>query len=149
MDNYTPDELHDYAIQRYVGKLNAQELDIIMDLCENPFEVQMICDYGVIEFWEYVLKVVDNVHLVSGSNSFKIGDRIAFKEDEKGKINLKLFWKAFMTVCANRLTEDPLKYSQGVKITSKYLQELRIVGINRVSTFDMWLLEIREYWMED
>ena len=73
--------------------------------------------------------------------------KICFKDAEKGKFDLKLFWKAFMTVCSQRLTQDPIRYAHGVTITSKYLQELRVTGISKQSTFDMWLLDIREGWM--
>lgn len=147
MDAYTPDEIHDYALEHYVGEIYAEEADIIMNLCETPFEVILLYDAGIKEFWDYVNLVVDNIAEVSGANSFKIGDKICFKDAEKGKFDLKLFWKAFMTVCSQRLTQDPIRYAHGVTITSKYLQELRVTGINKQSTFDMWLLDIREGWM--
>ena len=52
-----------------------------------------------------------------------------------------------MTVCSDRLRDDPLRYAAGIKCTTKYLQELRITGINKQSTFDMWLLDVRKEWM--
>ena len=102
---------------------------------------------GVLDFYNYVEKVVDNIALVSGSNAFKIGDKIAFKDSDEKKYDLKLFWKSFMTICVSRIKDDPFKYSAGIRITSKYLQELRITGINKQSTFDCWLLDIRQEWM--
>ena len=63
------------------------------------------------------------------------------------KYDIKLFWKAFMNICTSRLREEPLRYASGIKITSKYLQELRITGINKQSAFDCWVLDIRKEWM--
>jgi hypothetical protein len=99
------------------------------------------------EFYEYAEKVVDNVATVSGSNSFKIAGKIRFKDADDTKYDLRLFWKAFMNICTGRLREDPLRYVMGIKITSKYLQELRITGINKQSSFDCWLLDVRKEWM--
>ena len=45
------------------------------------------------------------------------------------------------------MKENPLKYAKGVKITSEYLQDIRITGINKGAMFDMWILAIREVWM--
>ena len=53
-----------------------------------------------------------------------------------------------MKVCSDRLrTENDIKYADGIKITSVYLQQLNITGINRSATFDCWLLDIREKWV--
>ena len=74
--------------------------------------------------------------------SFKIGDKINMSDDNT-KYDLELFWKAFMMESAKRLRTDPIKYAQFISITSRHLQDLRFVGINKQSTFDMWLLDLR------
>ena len=150
MDNYSVDELYEYSRNVTNYTLHDDEFDIIRNICETPGEINILLGddkCGVLDFYNYVEKVVDNIAVVSGSNAFKIGDKIAFKESDEKKFDLKLFWKSFMTICVRRLKEDPFMYSAGVRITSKYLQELRITGINKQSTFDMWLLEIRQEWM--
>ena len=124
-----------------------------MDLCETPGDVLALNSCDIKEFYNYVKLVVDNIATVSGANAFKIGDRINFKDDAE-KYDFKLFLRAFMAVCmdeATRLLEegsaDSLAkmnlYLNWERITSKYLQELGINGINKSATFDCWLLDIR------
>ena len=145
MDPYKVSEISEYCVSKYT--VNEDDLTIICDLCETPGEVDKIVNMGTQEFYSYVAKVVDNIATVSGSNSFKIAAKIRFKDSDEDKYDIKLFWKAFMNICAYRLREEPLRYAMGIKITSKYLQELRITGINKQSTFDCWLLDIRKEWM--
>jgi DNA polymerase-3 subunit delta' len=145
MDPYSVYDIESYCKANYT--VSEEDLQIIGDLCETPGEVEKIVDMGTTDFYNYVEKVVDNVATVSGSNSFKIAAKIKFKDTDTDKYDLRLFWKAFMNICTTRLREDPLRYSVGIRITSKYLQELRITGINKQSTFDCWLLDIRKEWM--
>jgi replication-associated recombination protein RarA len=145
MDSYTVDNISEYY--RTVYEELATDMGIITDLCVTPGEVDLLMQMSPTEFYEYVEKVVDNIAVVSGANSFKIAQKIKFKDTDEDKYDLKLFWKAFMTICSSRLREDPHRYAEGIKITSKYLQELRITGINKQSTFDCWLLDLRKEWM--
>lgn len=152
MNTYTVDELVEYGKTVTNYTLSDEDIYILKNICETPGEVNKLFSTSdtmlAQNFYNYVEKVVDNIALVSGANSFKIGDRIAFKDTDTDKFDLQLFWKAFMTVCIDRLTTDPFKYSLGIKTTSKYLQELRVVGINKQATFDMWILDIRQEWMK-
>ena len=143
MDPYSRDEILEIHKQMYPGAVD--ETEVIGELCETPGEVMMLHDAPALEMWDYVEKVIYNIDTVSGSNAFKISQKIKMKDTDTG-YDLRLFWKSFMCICVDLLREDPMRYSEGVKITSKYLQELRITGINRQSTFDMWLLDIRNAW---
>lgn len=145
MDSYTVDNIDEYYHTMFLSYICDRH--IITDLCVTPGEVDTLMQTNPTEFYEYVEKVVDNIAEVSGSNSFKIAQRIKFKDTDENKYDLKLFWKAFMTICSSRLREDPHRYAEGIKITSKYLQELRITGINKASTFDCWILDLRKEWM--
>ena len=145
MDAYTVDNIDEYYHNNYSSFTDDRK--IVNELCQTPGEVDLLMTMHPAEFYEYAEKVVDNIAVVSGSNSFKIAQKIKFKDTDESKYDLKLFWKAFMTICSSRLREDPHRYAEGIKITSKYLQELRITGINKQSTFDMWLLDIRKAWM--
>lgn len=150
MDNYSVNELHEYANNATNHTLHDDEFEVIKNICETPGEVNILLGdnkMDILDFYNYVEKVVDNIAVVSGSNSFKIAEKIAFKDTDTYKLDLKLFWKSFMTICVSRLKEDPFKYSIGVSITSKYLQELRLTGVNKQYTFDMWLLDIRQEWI--
>lgn len=145
MDPYTQNEIDEYYHNNYPSF--ADERKIVDEICSTPGEVDKIVEMGTTSFYEYVEKVVDNIAVVSGSNSFKIAQQIKLKESDTDKYDLKLFWKTFMSICSLRLRTDPIKYSDGIKITSKYIQELRITGINKASAVDMWILDIRKAWL--
>lgn len=152
MDVYTKDELADYIDNKSSDSdsivVTRDMRDILLDVCDTPGEIDMLLVRDVEQFDEYVRKVVRNVAEVSGSNSFKIGQAIKLSDkDDESKYDLALFWKAFIVVCMQSIAQDPLRYAYGIRTTSKYLQELRITGINKQSTFDMWLLDIRAEWI--
>ena len=145
MKPYSPEIIHEFA--KSVGISSLEETEIVLDICETPGEVKLLQQTGIISLYDYVAKVIDNIALVSGSNAFKIADMLAIK-DEPDKYDLKLFWKAFMKVCSDRLrTEKDVKYAYAIKVTSQYMQQLNITGINRGATFDLWILYIRENWI--
>lgn len=139
MDRYTPDEIYQYAREFTNYTLHDDEWDIIKDICETPGDVNNLGKYPL-EFYDYVQLVVDNIAEVSLANAFKIPSKVALKDDAEG-YDLRLFWKAFMKV-----SFDKGRYN-GIYQTSKYLQKLKIKGINRSMLMDNWILEIRKLWM--
>lgn len=141
IDPYTPTEIGEYAQCD-----NTEDLKIITSVCEVPGDVDLIKKIEPVEFYHYVDSVVDNIAEVSGANSFKIANKINLKDDPE-KYDLALFWRTFMLVCLERMNEDPLKFATGVRATSLYLQDLKVVGINKSSLFDTWILQIRGDWM--
>lgn len=138
MDNYTSDEIYQYAKAQSNYTLHDDEYDIIKAICKTPGDVEKIGKYPR-EFYDYVQLVFDNIAEVSIANAFKIPNKVALKDDAEG-YDLCLFWKAFMNICFH---EDKL---DGIYITSKYLRQLRIKGVNKQMTMDNWILEIREAW---
>lgn len=147
---YTHNDITDYVNQKYPpnkAALSADDVKAIANLCETPYEVDLLVNYTVSAFCDYVNLVIDNIAVVSGANSFKIADKINLKDDNS-KYDLKLFWKAFISFCMNRIHDDKYRYIKGVSITSKYLQELRVNGINLQMAFDEWLLDIRQEWIK-
>lgn len=143
---YSGARIMDYIKMRF-ERVSLQETEIMLDICETPGEVEFLYKNGVIALYEYVEKVVENIATVSGSNAFKIGNKIAFK-DEEDKYDLRLFWKAFMKVCSDKMRDlKDIKYADAIRITSKYMQQLSTTGVNKSSTFDMWILDIRESWL--
>lgn len=141
MDRYTPNEISCYCFDKYHLD-NEQEL-IVSDICETPGEVDILVKSGIHEFYDYVQLVVDNIAEVSLANAFKIPSKVALKEDAEG-YDLRLFWKAFMKILVDK---DKKHDFMAIVITSKYLQKLRIRGINKQMLVDNWVLEIRELWM--
>lgn len=144
MENYTSDLIFEYAKSKYEN-ISQSDIISIQELCETPLEVDMMIKSNVSEFISYVEKVISNINKVSDANAFKISSKLALKDDAEG-YDLRLFLKAFLTLCARSLTDDIIQYGAGIRITSKYLQEMRITGINKQSLFDMWILDIRKAW---
>ena len=147
MEEYTNEELLYYFHCNYPHN-NVDDDTIILELCTNPGEIELLNKMGVQDFYSYVQKVVDNIIQVSGANAFKIADKISFKEDDC-KYDLQMFLRAFMSVCIHYFSDiekdenDILTYAKWCQITSKYLRELRITGISKQPLFDAWILEIR------
>lgn len=147
MDQYSKEELKEYA--------DAIEKNMShVDICETPGDINLLYAMNPDGFYEYVVKVVDNIAKVSGSNSFKIAEMIAFKQEDVGKYDLKLFWRAFIKECMGRaeklLAEDKdhegISYMIGARDTSRTLRRLLTRSINRQMLFDRWILDIREDW---
>lgn len=137
MDRYTPDEIYQYACD--FEHCDTESYKLFTSICETPGEVDILKKMGAKEFYDYVQLVVNNIAEVSLANAFKIPSKVALKDDAEG-YDLRLFWKAFMKVCF-----DNGKYD-AIYPTSKYLQKLKVKGINRSMLIDNWVLEIRELW---
>ena len=152
MERYKPDEIIDYAMPIFgVEQLDGTTRKIIVDLCETPGDVDLLYKIGLHDFYDFVGKVVDHIATASGANVFKIADKIALK-DEPDKYDLKLFWKAFASICL-RIGQQRgdatklVKYCNAYTITSRIIQKLRIKGVNKQMLFDEWILEVRKAWM--
>lgn len=144
MDIYTQEQLTEYLESKY--SVDDETKDFLLDVCETPGEIDLFMGQSTTAFIGFVSNVIDNIGVVSGANALKIAQQLNLG-DEQDKYDLQLFWKAFMTKCLNSMSADPFKFSAGVRITSKYYQELRITGLNKQMCFDNWLLELREDWM--
>ncbi len=120
----------------------------MLSVASNLGEIQELLNLDTNAFIDYVNLVIDNIAEVSGSNAFKIGNKINFKDDAD-KYDLRLFWLAFRSLCIDKMmkSEDPLKYATAVAITGNSLQQLSVRGINKQAVFDIWLLDIREAWL--
>lgn len=146
LEPYSPEVIVQYAREKY-KITDMTETEIIADICETPGEVDFLYKTGIISLYDYVTLVIDNIAECSGSNAFKIANKVALKNEED-KYDLRLFWKAFMKVCSDRMkAEMDIKYANAIKITSEYMQQLNVTGINRTSLFDLWILGVRESWL--
>ena len=143
MDGYSTEELLQYYHEHY-GTGNEP---IIKTYCTVLGDIDLLCSYDCKAFYDYVQTVVEHIDKVSGSNAFKIAQKIDLGSDEE-KYDLALFWKAFSGECMVRMKDHPFKYISGVNVTCKYLSELRIAGVNKQMCFDNWLLDIRREWMQ-
>ena len=145
-DRYTINQLKQY----YKGtkKYNSDLINLILTVCENPGDIDLLNEYNPQDFYSYVKTVIDNIDNVSISNCFKIADKINFKNDDS-KYDLILFWKMFVKICCDKRYEDLYKYSIGTEITLKALRDImRNSGINKLMRFDRWILDIRKEWLK-
>lgn len=147
MEPFTREELLQYYCHKYIGDRAVLDNSELLQIAETPYEIDLLVKYNVFEFISYIHKVIENIAVVSGANSFKIAEKISFK-DTDDKYDLKLFWKGFMRVCAVNLLNNIKYYADGIKITSNALSQLNITGINKQMLFDKWLLDIRSAWMD-
>ena len=147
MEIFKPEELAEYYCKQY-GVLSIDYTQSeVLQIAETPYEIDLLVKYNIYDFISYVHKVMDNIAAVSGANAFKIADKINLKDDND-KYDLKLFWRAFMRVCSQKLLTDIQYYASGIKITSDALSKINITGVNKQMLFDKWLLDIRSAWME-
>lgn len=136
---YSSDELKAYCKQ---FGYDSETLNIILSVCETPGDIDLLHTYHPREFYAFVSKVIDNVATASGSNVFKIGQSVKFKETDEEGYSLEIFWKVFCNVCMDR------GFYNGLHTTSKYLALLHVKSINRLMLFDNWILAIRERWTD-
>lgn len=145
MDSYFINELFEYG--KSIG-MNSEDKDIIAEVCSTPGDVKYLLDVGVRKFYDYVTKVFDNIAVVSGSNAFKISYDIALKDTDVG-YDLVLFLTAFKYKCWQeyRKTKE-MKLLMAVQRTIEALQKCSFKSANKQMIFDIWILAIREEWMQ-
>ena len=146
LEPYTYEDKCDY-LEIHKAKSEKEET-FILSVATNLGDIAELLKTNVTEFQEYVELVVDNIAAVSDSNAFKIADRINVKDDTD-KIDLRLFWNAFNTICVDRMmtSDNPLDFARAVAVTGDAIQELHIRGINKQMLLDKWILDMREIWV--
>ena len=148
IDPYTPKDLLKYAEDKDY-KLTKEEQEIICNICTVPGEVDLLVRYNISDFYGFVKTVIESIGIVNGANAFKIGLKLGYKEDDGGW-DISLFMRAIMYLCRQKMNTAPIhQYRDSIAITSKYLSQISITGINKSSTIDMWILEMRGIWVEE
>lgn len=151
MDTYSYEDLMVYANTNYKSLLDSDIEEVIYNLCSCPGDIDLLLSQNVVDFMNYVNLVFNNIAKVSGANSFKISSKINLGNDNT-KFDLVLFWRAFIYKCSvesdHIMDAKCCKYLKAISITTKYLQQLRIKGLNKQMAFDLWILDIRKAWMD-
>lgn len=142
MDSYSIGE-----IAEFINDPN-EDLKLYANCCNNGREVSLVKQWGAEKFFEFVLKVVDNISEVSACNALKLEEQIAFA-DEEDKYDPKIFLQAFRAECMRKIMNLTDRAQRGtyvawIQITSDRLQEMQIRSINKQEVFDMWIFDIRE-----
>lgn len=142
LDPYTPEQLEDYILSRPEGWVR-EEINIAKQICTSPGDIQLLAEYNISEFYTYANTVVANIGTVNGANAFKIGLKLNYKEDGEGW-DISLFFKTIMHLYLEKIREEGIRaYKDCIRVTSKYLSQMTLTGINKAATVDMWILEMR------
>lgn len=147
MERYTLSELREYVESKYdIVAEKAKNLMVVV--CETPDEIDMLANTNVLDFYDFVELVVDNISEVEPANAFKSGGKIGLKNDEG--YDLKLFWSMFSFICMQHYTETGnKKFLNGILLTSRYIKMLKKLGVNKQQLYDLWVFDIRELWYDD
>lgn len=125
----------------------ATELEIVTKICYNLDDVDYVATIDVTAFWEFVTSTMDNIFTMSGIESFKIGSNLKFKDVG---YEPQFFMKCLQAYCYDKLMADESgnvrHYAESVFCISKYKSELEIKSLNRVATFDMFIMDLRAIW---
>ena len=121
-------------------------------IASNPGQLYEFRNMDVQEFYNFCEKVLDNIATVTGVNAFKIGNNFKFKDDGEGYDPI-LFFECVKTICLDRSkdaeTTAELKALQStIRITNQYKRDFALTGVKKDSTFDMWILDMRDIWSE-
>lgn len=121
-------------------------------IASNPGQLYQFKDMDAQAFYAFCEKVLDNIATVTGVNAFKIGNNFKFKDDGDGYDPI-LFFECIKTICLDRSKEaettEELKALQStIRITNQYKRDFSLTGVKKDSTFDMWILDMRDIWKD-
>lgn len=150
MQPYSIEELQTYTKQTFPDEKNIEEVCKICDTPGKINEVETISNNNVMDLYEYVNKVLDNLADVTIANAFKMADRIALKDTDTGKYSLQIFFRAVNNVILKRITdahnmsEELSKWHNVVGITVECMETLeRTPAINKLALLDLWIMKFR------
>lgn len=151
-------EIKDFARELHVNKddIDEKEIELYGELCSTPGDVVYFTKHNIINFYKYAEYVAHNICEVSGAEVFKFSDKLALK-DEEDKYDCRLFLKALqvqfweMCTCAFKEVHDSSKCNylcscNIARCIGRYMQDLRIKGVNRAMLLDNLWLELRKIW---
>ena len=130
------------------------KLEQLLSVCNNPGEInelEALCDGDIQKFFDYVTLVLDNLASVSIANAFKSVERIALKDTDTGKFDLKMFWHGIISVIMHKIVHkgevdvNELHYWGGiVQFTQECISTLnKTPAINKSAMLDVWIIKFR------
>lgn len=148
MAPYSGDELAEYVEMKH-HPFSEREKNIIYDVCRVPGDIDLMSNYKIQEFYEFVKMVAENVTQVNGSNALKITKQLKYKDDDAGKYPVDLFLGVLMRVYLEYMQKQPLlKWLDNMRLVSTARRELQITGINKPAVIDKLILDLREVEFE-
>lgn len=166
MDIYYPFELVEYAkLRKY--EFPEEYHEYIYGVVRTPGDVDMIVEYDIPAFFEFVKKVLNNISIVNGANALKIPKSLSFTVGQPGYnpvfflrafkvlINLILLERIDLSWLAEELSPRANKrvygaLSKATASTNFYLSQIEnINGINVPNTIDAWILAVRKLLQDE
>lgn len=151
-------EIEEFARELYVDKkqIDEDEIRLIGKICSSAGDVVYMTHHGAKNFYKYAEYVAHNICEVSGAEVFKFSDKLALKDEEE-KYDCRLFLKALqlqfweICTCAFKGAHDSsncnyLCSCDIARCIGRYMQDLRIKGINKAMLMDNLYLEVRKIW---
>ena len=128
--------------------LDEGDEEFIVDTASTLGDVKMLCALNIKEFKRFVEETLDSMT----SDTFishKIASKIAF-DDEDDKFPIRLFWKAFISVCGDRMRTEgnALLYCKLIAITGEVLQQSIGSNMSFITLYDIWVDEIRREYLK-
>ena len=125
---------------------------LALKIAANPGQLQQLRALNTQEFYAFCEKVLDNIRTVTGVNAFKIGNSFKFKDDDEG-YDPVLFFECIKTICWDRCLNiddnpDGRKLVSTILHTNEFQRDFSLTGVKKDSTFDMWILKMRDIWQE-
>lgn len=149
----TKEEIAEFAESLYVRAVDIDRARVekLSNICSTPGDVLYFQKHNVDNFYSYAEYVVENLVKVSGAEVFKFTDKLAVK-DEDDKYDVRLFLKTLQTVYMMRCL-SPVKWGCAEncacavsRCIGRYMQDLRVKGINKTMLLDNMWLEMRKIW---
>jgi len=140
---YSKDEIQNYI--KGLDVFKSSDLDMLLDICVSPAEVNYFLDNNLKSFYDLVNTIVLKLDILSGVEAFKLSKKIKLKKDEVG-FDLRFVMNKVKTLTLKYELEDSLPSGFGyllTAITNKGIKDLDITGINQISVFDKWILDIK------
>ncbi len=115
---------------------------MILAYCTTPEQVRQYKDdlAGFKEFIKWCEKVANNITTMTGLESFRVGQKLKYKDTETGYDPLM-----FITIATNELvrTQSLENIYKILELSTKAIKDLKHKSIRKESTVDLWTLDIR------
>lgn len=143
MESYYDDDKFDFLYKMGINTLNREDEEFVIDTASNLSDIESLCALDIRDFKKYVNFVLDNLvsdTFIPSTNASKI----AFNEEDD-KFPMRMFLKAFMTICGDRMRIEgnSLMYCRFIAITGDTLQRMIGDSSDNKKVFDVWEATIR------
>ena len=151
MEAYTYQQLSSYFNSKYKSEHKA----FVLDVCETPGDIdklEAMCGGHEDVFQDYIELVLNNIASVSIANALKSTERIALKDTDTDKFDLRMFFYGIVNIIVHKVNNDGeidtallRKYAGVVQVTKECLALMkRTKSVNKSALLDIWVLDVRK-----